>query len=116
MTLREAVDRAEESFWGHIEGMWSEDEVEDFRLVIDTARQHMDDTAEIVLPCATCRGKWRSGTPVGLADGRVVGGRQPVPDVLQDAGSFPRSRMKCHATSTHAAGGGRSLGDGAAVP
>ena len=69
MTLREAVDRAEESFRGHIEGMWSEDEVEAFRLVIDTARQHMDDTAEIVLPCATCRGKgvmihhkWGDGT------------------------------------------------------
>lgn len=57
MTLREAVDRAEESFRGHIEGMWSEDEVEAFRLVIDTARQHMDDTAEIVLPCATCGGR-----------------------------------------------------------
>lgn len=38
------------------------------KIVVDTARQHIDDTAEIPLPCSTCRGrkeivcKWHDGT------------------------------------------------------
>lgn len=57
MTLREAVDKAEPFFRSCIEGEWPDDVAEAFRLVLDTARQHMDDTAEIVLPCATCGGR-----------------------------------------------------------
>ncbi len=72
MTLREAIQELEgwrdeiESDAIHANDKASS--LEAFRMVLDTARQHMDDTAEIVLPCATCGGKgevvhqWGDGT------------------------------------------------------
>jgi len=68
MTLKEAVEYAGNVFRDSIEHEWCDDAVEAFRLILDTARQHLDDTAEIVLPCPTCRGKgevihgWGDGT------------------------------------------------------
>lgn len=63
MTLKEAVSEVEESMNGIYPGLHSA-----LKIIIDTARQHLDDTAEIVLPCPTCRGKgevihgWDDGT------------------------------------------------------
>ena len=72
MTLREAVDVVEEmeANAAALMASWGDDEPDPrglrdkmrkraaaMRVVLDIARQHLDDTAEIVLPCATCGGK-----------------------------------------------------------
>lgn len=86
MTLKEAVEVAETFLLTTISLMpeWVEMEkraglppdstgimqrrIEALRIVLDTARQHIDDTAEIPLPCSTCWGKkeivceWHDGT------------------------------------------------------
>ena len=58
MTLREAVERVDD--WLSKYGHWNNPvfrDMEALRLLLDTARDHLDDTAEIVLPCRTCGGK-----------------------------------------------------------
>lgn len=66
MTLREAVERVER--FVNVTFPPPED-ASAFKLLLDTARERLDDTAEIVLPCRTCGGKgevvgyiWNDGT------------------------------------------------------
>ena len=67
MTLKEAVDSAEAMLWEH-DATLTERHKDALRVLIDATRERLDDTAEIVLPSPTCRGKgqithsWADGT------------------------------------------------------
>lgn len=54
MTLREAVERVERFVNVTFPPL---EDARAFKLLLDTARERLDDTAEIVLPCRTCGGK-----------------------------------------------------------
>jgi len=53
MTLREAVERVERFVNVTFPPL---EDARAFKLLLDTARERLDDTAEIVLPCRTCVG------------------------------------------------------------
>ena len=52
MTLKEAVAEVEEAMSDIFPGLHPA-----LKLILDTARERLEDTAEIVLPCRTCVGK-----------------------------------------------------------